>query len=485
VCSDGACVDRSTTRTIGGTFQTLYRPDDGTTTIVGQPRPDLEVATAVLVPDQSAQGYARFPVTVAADGTFSVQNAPAGSWYLQLDEAGLASDGSQPSQLVNATYTRLLPMYSSHPDLSSVIAARPDLLRATKATPVAVTLSGILPSAVGYTRILATSSQADIYGMLNLLKTDTSYSGSIDWTTFAFRRQAGLPQAGKNDSVVWYQRNQELWSTPAGQGNLRRAVRFARTTDLTLADGQSATTSATLADAPQTGSFDLDLKTSAFAALASEVGPQARFAQITVHAHAAPRAVAYPDRPPSRYSLLNADVQTTADVHLTAPYGQFLGAGWQEMKTLEMFYEVTVAGNLRIAYSVIYRAAADMPGIIAGPVISPPTNLRINGQSATAIIRGAGLQPTLSWSAPRIGSATSYLVTIEPLSGVAAGDTASLSVLVDGATTFKVPPGFLKARTYYATIAAQNAPWDGPGRRPLREGTPLSYAEAVTAEFEP
>jgi hypothetical protein len=76
-------------------------------------------------------------------------------------------------------------------------------------------------------------------------------------------------------------------------------------------------------------------------------------------------------------------------------------------------------------------------------------------------------------------------VTIQPLYGVSAGDTASLSVLVDGATTFKVPPGFLKARPYYATIAAQSAPWDGPGRRPLREGTPLSYAEAVTEVFEP
>ena len=486
LCNAGACVDRSTTRTLGGTFKTLYRPDDGTTTTVGETRRELEVATAVLVPDQSAQGYARFPITVAMDGTFSVQNAPVGSWYLEFDQVSTSPDLSRPPQIVNAKNTRLLPMYSSQPDLSSVLAARPDLARATNATPVATTIDGLLPS-TGNAALFVVGSQIDTYGFLPIPRNSTSYSASLDWATLASTRAAGLPQAAKNDSVVWYERGHEPWTTPAGSGTLRRAVKFARTTDLTLTDGQAATASATLAAAPQTGAFDLDLKTSAFAALAGDVGPQGQLLEALLDVSAAPHAVAYPDLPGDSFSLLLADVPTTADVHLTAPYGQFLGAAWQEMKIVQLLYQVSIANTQVNASILFYRAAADLPGTLAGPVISPPTSLQVNGQSAGAPVRGASLQPTISWSAPRVGTATSYLVTIQPVSGVAAaGDTASLSILVDGARSIRVPPGFLKSgNDYYAIVAAQTAPWDGPGRLPLRNGTPRSYAEAVTADFSP
>jgi hypothetical protein len=65
------------------------------------------------------------------------------------------------------------------------------------------------------------------------------------------------------------------------------------------------------------------------------------------------------------------------------------------------------------------------------------------------------------------------------------GDTSELSALVDG-TSFRIPPGYLKAGVeYYATIAARQAPWDGPDRPPLRVGAPLYTAACVTGHFYP
>ncbi len=485
VCSAGTCVDRGATRTIEGAFQTVYRPDDGSSTTVAEPRAEFAAASAVLVQDGSAAGYVRFPITVAADGTFFVPGAPVGAWYLQFDQEIYWPDQGQPSNMVPATYTTLVPMYASRPDLTSVLAARPDLARVTASTPVTIAVSGIQSSG-SVTRVFGVASQADFYVSMLIPAGATSHEESSDWAWAMYGRLPGLPDAARGDSVVWYERGDEPWSTPAGAGRLKRALRFAYMDDLTLAEGQTATIPVALADAPQTGALDVDVATSAFAALTGDVGPQAQLSRVAAYAQASPRAVAYPDRPNYRASLLDAYLATAADVHLAAPYGQFLGAGWAEMQTIEFLYEANVDGMYLYASTELQRSAADMPAAISGPDVSPPTDLRINGQYALAPIPAVGFQPTLSWSAPRVGTATSYLVTIEVLGGVAAaGDTAGLSAVVDG-TSFRVPPGFLAPSTvYYARVAARHAPWDGPGRLPLREGTPLSFAEALTYPFYP
>jgi hypothetical protein len=78
-------------------------------------------------------------------------------------------------------------------------------------------------------------------------------------------------------------------------------------------------------------------------------------------------------------------------------------------------------------------------------------------------------------------------VTVKTVGGLLQeGDTDELSVLVDGATSLRIPPGFLRAgQAYYARITARQAPWDGPSREPLRIGVPLYTADCVTAVFYP
>jgi hypothetical protein len=79
--------------------------------------------------------------------------------------------------------------------------------------------------------------------------------------------------------------------------------------------------------------------------------------------------------------------------------------------------------------------------------LSPPRDLRLNGQPATAR-SGVGLTPTISWAPPSRGNATLYRVTVF---SVAPGAQPSLIVTFNTMKTqLEVPPGFLVSGTAYA-----------------------------------
>jgi hypothetical protein len=107
----------------------------------------------------------------------------------------------------------------------------------------------------------------------------------------------------------------------------------------------------------------------------------------------------------------------------------------------------------------------------------------INGRNAFQAQAGVGLQPTLSWSLPTLGTPTSYRVQIYP------ADPTSLAFLyatVYSSQSFTIPPGFLATgSTYYATITAQQAPWDSRDASINRYGYPNSTADCVTNTFAP
>jgi len=68
----------------------------------------------------------------------------------------------------------------------------------------------------------------------------------------------------------------------------------------------------------------------------------------------------------------------------------------------------------------------------------------------------------------------------------AAGQTVGVIAFVHGTTSFKVPPGMLRASVAYrAIITARQAPWDTIDAGPLRTGVPFHSADSVTAQFAP
>jgi hypothetical protein len=267
VCSSGACVDRSTTRTVAGKFQTVYRSDDGSMATVAEPPRRHAVVAGIVVPDGSVAGYARFPVTVGADGAFSVSGVPVGRWFLQLDGDVFVPDAARPPNIVRAVATQLIPLASGTPDLTTVLAARPDLTRVSASTPVTADVSNLEPWVSG-ARLIVASAQADVNEWPTLVAAppapgSTAFTSQFDWQYGFGPRSSGLPDPAKGDVVFWYQRHAAPLAIPAGTGTVRRVVRYARLDTLGIRDGVPVRFSVPLVEAPQTGMVSLDVGTTA------------------------------------------------------------------------------------------------------------------------------------------------------------------------------------------------------------------------------
>jgi hypothetical protein len=454
---------------------------------VSEPLPGIWVAAWLVAPDGRGQGYARFPVVVGDDGHFLVSGVPVGKWFLQLDRSDFALRGNPP-RMVSTVATQLIPITTGAPDLSTLVAARRDLARVRTSTPVTADFSNLEPWVSG-AQIVAVSAQADLWQNLYPSRPVvgvTSFRTEFDWQRGFGPRLPGLPDPDQGDVVFLYQRGFARPLIPNGTATVQKAVRYARLDALRIVNGQPATFSVPLIEAPQTGNLSADVKTTRFAELAADVNPRAQLDYLFLGVQAVPHSIQYPDEPADgARPLLTIYATTASDVVLASDYGQFLGPPWQEVRSFGFSFQLN--DPLATGYITIREPAQPAPWSVMVPVLSPPTLPRINGQDAFVPRNGVSLQPTISWSPPRIGSPTSYLVTVKIVHGEAQeGDTDELSALVDGATSFQVPPGFLRdQRSYYATITARKGPWDGPGRLPLRIGEPLSTADCVTSYFNP
>src|SRR5471030_796620 len=133
------------TRTVSSTLQTIYLLDDGTS--VTRPGwnatlafPDATVAALVYADATEASGYKVVPVTVGADSSFSVVGVPEGPYFLELDSSFGTNDQNGVGVVLKER--ALIEMTTSTPDLSVVVAARPEATFAMQPTPVQFQLSG-------------------------------------------------------------------------------------------------------------------------------------------------------------------------------------------------------------------------------------------------------------------------------------------------------------------------------------------------------
>ena len=202
---------------------------------------------------------------------------------------------------------------------------------------------------------------------------------------------------------------------------------------------------------------------------------------------AIPHSIAFPDQPSgaASSSLLWVQGPATLDVDYGAvTYGQFLPPLWQELRYVAYMADVTApgAGNPYWSGALISFVPVSASTPIA-PQLSPPRSPQIAERDAFTAQSGVGVTPMISWSPPALGTATSYLVRIDP---VDAGDFQDVAISVYAGTSVQIPSGFLQpGRQYVATITAVSAPWDKLDRPPLRTGAPLHMADCGSAIFTP
>jgi hypothetical protein len=485
--SGGNCQAGTCKRTVSGTFQTIYWTDNGTkTTVSGTPSLSSALGdppvspSALLVPDASTTGYTKLPLPLAADLSFAAASVPVGSYLLEVDATttGVAVCGGVRTPV---TIVNLFELTTSNPDLAYVTSARPDVVTPQTAPSVTFDITNMDPWVSG-DRLFVASSQARTFQIILPVPAGgaTSLSPTFGWF-------GGLPDASKNDSVFVYQRTAGTIGSGNDVSSLARVTKSAQLTNLTVVEGSNPSTAVALGDTPQTGSLSTDLRSSQFAALAADVNPGAVLNSFSVTVLAVPHSTTYPDKPFADLSSIFSLVGTSAaDVDYgSVAYGQFFGTLWKEERRVVYLFDVPSEGSS--ATLISSQAVADLAAGGVTPVVGPPKTPQVNGANAFAAQTGVGLQPTISWSAPALGTATSYVVDVVAASPCSLnGQVAGVSAVIRSGTSFKVPPGILiPGRAYRATITARQAPWDTANAGPFRTGTPLHSAQCVTSTFVP
>jgi len=487
------------TRTVSSTLQTIYLLDDGTS--VTRPGwnatlafPDATVAALVYADATEASGYKVVPVTVGADSSFSVAGVPEGPYFLELDSSFGTNDQNGVGVVLKER--ALIEMTTSTPDLSVVVAARPEATFAMQPTPVQFQLSGVTPFVRG-DAIKAASTDNQLNATFTFFTPSvdvgaTSIDAGVEWEA------EGLPVQAKSDVTWVFQRGPE--PLPDG-GTLIDSKAFARVTDFTVVDGRPATLKAALAAPPQ-GSVHADLRWSQFAALGVHPGatPAAdAFSPPALLLGATPISVDYPKTPisvlPNQAAfIIEAEVESPkapgTDVDYgTVTYGQPLSAPWVQNALVVYTYDVPLKDSAGATVTQInagsYNSfvARDLLAIPLVPQISPPVAPMVNGKDAYAFQGGVGLQPSFSWSAPSLGTANKYALTLVPRN-VAEGDTQVDLFLYDR-TEVKLPPGLLETgKSYVGSITAYSSP-DRLDDPPLRTGSPTHQVNTVFGLFTP
>jgi len=297
----------------------------------------------------------------------------------------------------------------------------------------------------------------------------------------------GLPDASKSDTVYVYQRHSSAIGSGPSAGFVSRATKSLKLTNLTVSTTAANSATVLLASTPQTGAVATDVRNSQVAAFAADVNPSAVLGAFSLNVVPAPHSLTYPDMPLTDASNIFALTGTSAgDVDYgTVTYGQFFDPLWKEEQRVVWGFDVPSEG-----VSALFNSSLPVPVTPGGtitPVISPPKSPRVNGAIAFTPQTGVGLQPTISWSAPALGTATSYTIAVEATTPCGlSGQIAGFSAVIHNGTSFKVPSGILKSGfAYRATITARQAAWDTVDAGPFRTGSPRHVAQCVTSTFTP
>jgi hypothetical protein len=485
-------------RTITGAYTTTYRTDDGSSTTVAAPQPaGSSIAALVASPgSQAGPGYRVFPGTLLADGSFTIPNVPGGDYLLSVTGAAGTTLFEQSADMVG---------------FSTVLSARPDLAYVSQTTAVTLNVTNLSPYRPG-SSFWIYSSQANVTmrpfewgGAKRPTVGSTSYAGTIDWnrgTMPGAGIQAGLPDAAKGDTL-WVTHTDPVTVLTSGATTLaaKGVTRYAHLSDVTITDGAPGTMNVALLDAPQTGSLHADIRFTAFNALSPAMNAQAVSELFAVTVDAIPYSNSYPDTPYRQGGLpqlivlfMNGSTAGFSDVDFGfLPYGQFLDARWMEQSGVIFYVNVpfTAPGATTSNEYVAGYFAKTSGGLVAPvtPTIGPPTSVLVNGASTLSSQAGVGFEPTVSWSSPTLGAATSYDLKIMRLDNVAGatGFTQVLEATVFS-TAFKVPSGTLASgSTYFVDLTANDgAPWDVlDATHTTALPSPYAGCDVVTATFMP
>jgi hypothetical protein len=415
--------------------------------------------------------------TGLADGTFTTPAFPAGTYTLHFQDGFFI-----PSWTATTSHT---------PDLSIAGLGRPDA--------VAVTTAGTNTAG---TRLRLNMTNLDTWKANDALEvyigntgdfvsvTNTPTVGDtrlnnlvVPFSTNDFLVNDGTTPAG---DVVYIT---QLKDTTSGTGEVYQVLdRYFAATGVMLTDNTRADISGVgFANVTQNQSLALKWNRSAYETYVASMGPGLADDFDSFFIVAQPggtgNGILYPNADVLIY-IPNAD---TTDLDAgTIMWGNPFPTSWGLIANIERDYVTSYTDGTNtwsVFASMIqdYDAstlAAKSPFV---PTLGPATSVKLDGADASTAQNITSATPTISWSAPTLGTATDYTVTVFLLDPATTPDATPVAFFSTKGTSVQVPTGVLTTGSlYFVRVTAFNRVVD-TNTTPFLDGTPEMSTDYLTA----
>ncbi|KFE64659.1 PKD domain-containing protein [Hyalangium minutum] len=456
------------------------RPDGSTLTV---PVNLSGVTLGAWVPSTDGASYTWRPGSGDASGTFIIPNVDRTPYLLRFGGSYLWA------------HSRML-------DLSRADLGRHDTVIEPETTQLQMQVSGLNPWQGGDDFQLSSASTGLGYFSATSCSTpffpedldgETSFNFTIDY--LYSMQNCGTPAARIDASRgdVLYA-TQLVSRTDAATGmTFQEVQRSFQTNSLTGPNPSTLLLSGTLAPLPLVSRV-VDYRAASFEALALAGHPSATAGTTTLNLGILPgydQFGSYAGWPDLVLATFGAGL---GDVAPTFTYGNPYPANWSQFITAQttsrVRYSVPLEGGgsstprIYSAYTYAQQPVGNGPII---PLVGPPRDLRLNGALAWDVLTGVGETPLMSWTAPSLGTPTSYSVRVYELYATSTGSTSRVTVtnLATDQTQLRMPPGVLvPGKHYHLQVSALFEQGTDPGR-PYMLRPVYHTAMAVTGRFQP
>lgn len=430
---------------------------------------DLSMATIkAIVPPM----FTTISGTGTAQGTFTIPDVPVGTFYLRVNDWYIVTS----TDTIDLSYDRL----------GHVAPA------VTSATPLTFNVTNLSAwQTTDDLEMFSTGNGLAAFAMESLATAGTPAANATSLAGFVFdlSRSAYRPQIdGAAGDVVSLT---QLKSATAGALTYTALARKFDAPSFTVANGGSATIAGAFVDVAQSANLAATFDRPAFdAALRAQLPGDSTTTYPVLALQALPEAATRGlyHSAPDLVSFEPGYVADSSSITTAWPYGDPYPVAWTRVITARYFtyhYVPVGAGQLALFASLEVDRSLAAPGSVV-PLIGPVVSPKVNGLDAYGTLTGVGITPTVSWSAPAIGTASRYYVRVmRVVPGTIPTRTVAL-VIETSATSVQIPPGIIMSgESYTFDVSARAAPGVDLAATPGRLSLPNAYSRIASAIATP
>ncbi len=420
---------------------------------------------------------------VLRPGAFELSPVPPGEYQLELRGPTLA-------------VPRYVVTRSRELDLGEFFLGRASAVAASSGTTLRLALSGLKPFAAGDDFQLTCAGAGLGYGSFLGYAAAAPQVGATTWATDVAYADltagggGGLIDSSQKDVAYLTQlAAKEVSGDTFYAATLERA---AQVNSLMMTNGATTPVVANLQDVTVRQRLRTQLRRDEFAALAPAINPHAQPIEYDLGVDVAPGGLSHGSisgTPDLAYMGVGPGPQSYP---IDLSYGNPFPAEWGAFGFMVATYQVDLTvphGSQTRPYTTFVRSVVNAPlepfaknGI--RPFIGPVGSPRLDGQDLMTEQRASSSTPRVSWSAPALGRATFYTVTVTRLTvgedGAVHGQ--KIGSVVTEATNVQLPAGLLTVGgSYTLTITATASESLEPSEQPFIRRYPNSFTDVVSA----